>query len=161
MLGRRKTRAVNVIDRIRILVFALSAAAALSLAAPALAQEPAEVGTWLTEKGDAHIQIAPCGEALCGKIVWLKTPLDDDGKEKLDKHNPDESLRHRPIIGLTLITGFVKNSDGMWEQGRIYDAGSGDTYKSTMYLEDADKLKLRGYIGIPLFGRSQTWSRVK
>ena len=149
------------IDRIRNLVFALPAAAALVLAAPALAQEPAEVGTWLTEKGDAHIRIAPCGEALCGEIVWLKEPLDKEGKEKLDKHNPDESLRHRAIIGLTMISGFVANGEGMWENGRIYDAGSGDTYKSTMFLETADKLKVRGYIGIPLFGRSQTWSRVK
>lgn len=149
------------IDRMRKLVFALSAAAALVLAAPALAQELAEVGTWLTEKGDAHIRIAPCGEALCGKIVWLRVPMDDDGKEKLDKHNPDEALRGRAIIGLTIISGFVEDGEGMWENGRIYDAGSGDTYKSTMFLESADTLKVRGYIGIPLFGRSQTWSRVK
>ena len=149
------------IDRTRNPVFALAVAAALNLAAPALAEESTVVGTWLTEKGDAHIQIGPCDEKLCGKIVWLKEPLDKEGKEKLDKHNPDETLRQRPIIGLTLITGFVKNSDGTWEQGRIYDAGEGDTYKSTMYLESADKLRLRGYIGIPLFGRTQTWSRVK
>ena len=126
----------------------------------ALAAEP--VGLWLTEGGKSRVEIAPCGDKLCGTIVWLKEPLDDAGKEKVDANNPDEALRSRKLLGLPLLNGFVRASeDGVWENGTIYNPEDGKTYRSKMTLKDADTLKVRGYVGIPLFGKTQIWTRVK
>jgi uncharacterized protein (DUF2147 family) len=50
-------------------------------------------------------------------------------------------------------------SDGQWTGGRVYDPNSGNTYRGTITLIDADTLKLRGYVGITLFGRTEIWKR--
>ena len=89
-------------------------------AAPALA-EPGALGVWATDEEKSHIEIYECGEQLCGRIVWLKEPLNDEGTEKLDINNEDESLRERPIVGLELMTGFVESGEHKWKKGRIYD----------------------------------------
>lgn len=118
-------------------------------------------GVWLTEEGDARIEIAACGDRVCGHIAWLEEALDDDGEEKLDIHNPDESLRSRPIVGLPLLIGFKPDGPGQWKDGRIYSPRNGKLYKCTMRLDGPDILRVRGYIGIPLFGQTEVWSRVK
>jgi uncharacterized protein (DUF2147 family) len=138
-------------------------AAAATTTAPALRAAPDDgvAGVWLTENGDARIEIAACGDAVCGRIVWVEEPLDDEGKEKLDKHNPDESLRSRPIVGLPLLIGFKPDGPGKWEDGRIYSPRDGELYKCTMRLDGPDTLRVRGYIGIPLLGQTEVWTRVK
>ncbi len=118
-------------------------------------------GVWLTEEGDARIEIAACGDRVCGHIVWLEKPLDDDGKEKLDIHNPDESLRARAIVGMPLLIGFKPDGPGQWKDGRIYSPRNGKLYKCTMRLDGPDILRVRGYIGIPLLGQTEVWRRVK
>ena len=95
------------------------------------------------------------------KIIWLKTPNDEKGKPKVDKENPDENLRNRPILGLEILTDFVYDEDYTWEDGDIYDPKSGNSYSCKMYLsKDYKTLEVRGYIGISLFGRTETWKRV-
>ena len=129
---------------------------------PGAASADGATGLWQTEGGKSHVQIGPCGERLCGTIVWLQEPLDDDGKAKTDANNPDEALRQRPIIGLPLLRGFLPGSEvDVWEGGTIYNPEDGETYKSVMTLLSRDELKVRGYVGLPLFGKSQIWSRVK
>lgn len=119
------------------------------------------IGVWLTESGSGHVEIAPCGPALCGKIVWLKEPLTEKGEPKTDRHNPDEALRPRPILGLPMLDGFVAASGGGWEGGTIYNPEEGKTYKCVMSLDDPNKLRVRGYVGIPLLGKTQIWTRVR
>jgi len=117
------------------------------------------LGTWLTADGKAHVEIYPCGDLYCGKIVWLSEPL-ENGQPKRDKENPDAALRDRPIIGLILMRDFSYEGDGTWSGGTVYDPESGDEYQGKMSLKDAGTLDLRGYVLLPLFGRTETWTRV-
>ena len=131
----------------------------LSSIGPVFAASP--VGVWATRNDKAHIRIAPCGNQLCGTIVWLKNPL-RDGRLKTDRHNPDRRLRSRPIIGLEILKGFrpARNAKNRWIDGSIYDPASGKTYHSEMTLESDGTLGVRGYIGWSVFGRTETWTQV-
>ncbi len=118
------------------------------------------LGVWLVSSGDAKIEISQKGDELEGKIIWLKEPNDKSGSPKLDINNPDDDLKARPILGLVLLTGFKKEpSGGKWSGGKIYDAKSGKTYQGWIQSEAENKLKLRGYVGISLFGRTEEWTR--
>jgi glucan biosynthesis protein C len=118
------------------------------------------LGTWLAEGGAATVEISPCGNALCGRVVWLRSPLDGNGCGLRDEQNPDPALRDRPVVGLEVLRGLVEEDAGRWAGGTIYDPGSGSTYRCEASLEDPDRLELRGYIGIPLIGRTTTWIRL-
>lgn len=112
------------------------------------------LGAWLVAKEDAKVIIYKCDDKFCGKITWLKTP------EDLDTKNPDPAKRSERILGMNILWGFTF-SQGQWVGGRIYDPDSGKTYRCKMWLKSADKLNLKGYVGIPLFGRSEIWTRVE
>jgi uncharacterized protein (DUF2147 family) len=117
------------------------------------------IGNWLTAGKDAaKIQIYKSGEKFYGKIIWLKNPI-ENGKPRVDGNNPDKSKRNNPSIGLVLLTGFKFDGDDEWEDGEIYDPESGKTYSSYLSLKDNNTLKVRGYVGISLFGRTETWTR--
>jgi uncharacterized protein (DUF2147 family) len=134
--------------------------AATVVAVPARTSASTPIGLWYAEGGAARVAIAPCGEALCGRVVWLRSPLDEDGCELRDRHNPDVTLRERPVVGLEVIRGLTAAGDGTWTGGLVYDPGSGNTYTCRATLEGDDRLRIRGYLGIPLIGRSTTWIRV-
>ena len=132
-------------------------------AAAARADQPATAqsvtGWWIDQTGKAGILISPCGNELCGKIEWLRQPLDSAGKPKADIHNPDAADRSRLICGLTMLGGFTEAQNGSWKGGWIYDPDSGNTYKSKMHVGADGKLHIRGYIGIPLIGRTEVMTR--
>lgn len=131
---------------------------ALLPAGAALAADP--LGVWVTEGGKSHVEIVPCADKLCGSIVWLREPLNDEGVEKTDRNNPDEGLRQRPILGLPLLTGFTANGEAdRWDGGKIYNPEDGEIYSCTLTLVDGATLKVRGYVGLPLFGKTQIWTR--
>jgi len=128
------------------------------------------LGVWVTEPQPndevAHIEIERDGDLYRGKIVWLSepdVPADDasglGGQPKTDRSNPDPSLRDRPILGLPLVEGFRYTGDGHWTDGRIYDPSNGKSYRCNVKLLPDGRLKIRGYIGIPLLGRSTFWTR--
>lgn len=113
-------------------------------------------GRWLTEEGDGWITITLAGDSLEGSIAG--SPNDDEERE-FDDRNPDPSLRNRPLQGLAIMTGFNYDGDGRWSGGKVYDPNTGKTYKCTLTQLDDDTVKIRGYIGVSLFGRSETWTR--
>lgn len=125
-----------------------------------LAQRADDIlGTWLTEKKDAHVQIFKSDNRYFGKLVWMKEPYQSDGKSpKLDKENPEPSLRRRPLLNLVFLSGFVFE-DGTWKDGKIYDPESGKTYKAKMKL-NGQVLDLRGFIGFSALGRTSSWTRI-
>jgi uncharacterized protein (DUF2147 family) len=146
-----------------ILVQVLTVSAACIIAVrPVLAASADPVGRWYAEGGAAIVEIAPCGEALCGRVVWLRSPLDEEGCELRDKNNSDPALRNRQLIGLQILGGLVASDEepGSWRGGTIYDPVSGNTYRCRLELDGDDRLHLRGYLGIPLVGRTTTWTRV-
>ncbi len=120
------------------------------------------LGVWLNEDKDAHVEMFKRNGKIYGKIVWLKEPIDSEtGKPKVDKHNPDPALKTRPTMGMELLTGFVFDGDDEWSDGEIYDPKSGKTYDCYMEFDSKDVLKIRGYIGVSLLGRTTYWTRVK
>ncbi len=139
------------------MILALAALPLAGLSAQA-ATDPVE-GIWLTESGGAHIEIAPCGQSMCGTIIWLKDPNREDGTPKRDINNPEEDRHDDPIIGLQMIKGFEKEEPGVWEDGEIYDPESGKTYNSNMISRDADTLEVEGCV--LFFCQEQTWTRIK
>ena len=119
-------------------------------------------GLWHTEDKSAKVQVETCGDNLCGSIVSLEEPLDDKGNPKTDAENPQPELRDRPIEGLKIVWGLEDSGDGeTWKDGKVYDPESGKTYNAKITLEDENSLKLRGYVGAPLFGRTSTWTRAE
>lgn len=119
------------------------------------------LGIWQTGSGKGRISITRYGEKYGGKIVWLREPNDAAGKPKVDDRNPDPAKRSAPKLGLNNLLGFTFEGNGEYGNGTIYDPENGKTYKCVMTLENDDALKVRGYIGISLIGRTDTWTRVK
>ena len=114
-------------------------------------------GLWKNE--DASFEVYEENGKLNAKIVSLREPLAPDGKQKTDIYNPDAGKHSRPIIGLVFMTGFTPTGSGKWGNGTIYDPKSGNTYSCNMELQSTDTLKVRGYIGVSLIGRTETWKR--
>jgi uncharacterized protein (DUF2147 family) len=120
------------------------------------------LGIWLNQDEDAQVEMFERGGKIYGKLVWLKNPIDDDtGKAKLDKNNPDDELKKKPLMGLEILKGFTFDGKDEWEGGEIYDPKNGKTYSCYMAFDEKDKLKIRGYIGVSLLGRTTYWTRVK
>ena len=122
------------------------------------AQEGASpAGVWLTEKGDARVQISHCGGAICGKVVWLREPIDAaTGKPQVDDKNPNPALARRPMIGLPLFTAMQPSAPNKWS-GQIYNADDGSVYASHISLQGPDSLRVEGCLGALCGG--ETWSR--
>jgi uncharacterized protein (DUF2147 family) len=124
------------------------------------------LGNWNNDDGRAKIEIFDCAGSYCGKIIWLKEPnypKDDSqgmgGNPRVDRDNPNTALRSRQLLGLQIMEGFVYRGNSVWDQGHIYDPVSGKTYRGKITLESPHRLYLKGYVGIPLFGRSTAWTR--
>ncbi len=118
------------------------------------------IGFWLSEAKTGVIEIYKNGDEFEGKLVWIKDIHTGKVKEKLDDNNPEEKLQKRSLQGLKNLEGFKFDSDE-WSGGKIYDPKSGKTYSAFMKLENMKTLKLRGYVGISLFGRTSMWTRQK
>ena len=140
------------------------------LVAPASAQTGSVMGTWLTASGVAKVRISPCDSPangpVCGTIVGLINPKGPNGQvvapnEATDHHNPDPNLRSRKVIGMPLIWGFKKTADpNAFEEGHIYNGENGKVYTANLSLQSDGTLRLRGYVGSPMFGETQIWTRV-
>jgi len=117
-------------------------------------------GLWYNDVKSGKILITRDKDGkFYGKVVWLKEPL-KNGKPKVDELNEDEKLRSRPRLGLPVLYGFVKDGDNKYTDGKIYDPNNGKTYSCNMTFK-GDKLDIRGYVGISLFGRTTTWTRAE
>ena len=127
-----------------------------------LAQSEADaiLGVWESGSGKARIKIDRAGDKFNGRIVWLREPKDEAGNPKVDKNNPDETLRTKPLLGYSMLKDFEFAGEKVWEKGTIYDPESGSTYSCTITMTDENTLDVRGFIGVSLFGRTDVWKRV-
>jgi uncharacterized protein (DUF2147 family) len=118
-------------------------------------------GKWKTiddETGEAKsvVEVYEQGGKLYGKIVEILNPAKKDAKCTECKG----ADKDKPLLGLVIIKGLTKDDDE-WTDGDILDPTKGKLYSCTIKLDGKDKLKVRGYLGISLIGRTQIWTRVK
>ena len=137
-------------------LLALTLAIAFSTGAAA---DDRVIGTWLTEPCDGLVRIESADDGIRGVIAGAPPGTRSD-PEARDVNNPDPALRDQPLVGLTILGGYSAEKK-RWVNGWIYDPDNGKRYKSRLRLKDADTLEVRGYIGTPMLGRSQIWTRWK
>ena len=151
-MNRRTARLVAALS------FGLFASIAHAQATPA--------GLWKTiddetKKEKSLIRITEAGGVFTGKLEKL---LDPAAKADAACDKCSDDRKDKPLAGMTLIKG-VKQSDGdkaMWDGGEILDPNNGKTYKVRLTPGDGGKtLAVRGYIGAPMLGRTQTWIRAE
>lgn len=131
----------------------------LFAAGSALAQDGTPLGRWITESGNLEVEIAPCApppagmSVLCGKVVRVigNRSMSGPGQEM----QPADT---RPALGMTLLTGLQVAGEGVYE-GTIYNRENAKHYSVKLTPAEPAQLLVRGYVGLPLFGRTQVWRR--
>lgn len=100
------------------------------------------------------IRVEHCGAGICLRLIFIRS----GAPSTLDIHNPDPTLRNRSLCNLQIGEGFHLSDSSHAVGGGLYDPKSGGTYRGTITLENSE-LKLHGYIGYPIFGRTEVWKR--
>lgn len=147
----------------RICRFASVSLTGMLITVAPLAQAAAgsPVGLWKTiddQTGQAKslVRIEQHDGVLTGKVEKILT----SGRENAVCEACEGALKNQPIVGMTIIEG-LKLDDDQYEGGTILDPNNGKTYKCIVWLDDSGQLNVRGYIGLPLLGRSQVWLRAE
>ena len=118
------------------------------------------LGFWLNQEATGKIELYKENGKFFGKLVWLREPNDKiTGLPRTDKENPDEKLKSIPLIGLVNMKNFTFDGPDEWSGGTIYDPKNGKTYKCFIRFESANKLKIRGYMGVSILGRNTFWTK--
>lgn len=128
--------------------------AAMLALTPVWAAAPV-LGRYLTEDGSGIIEVAPCGAALCGRLVQILKA--SPGAPKVDVNNSNPSLRRRSILGMPILTGFTDR--GADWRGTIYDPRNGKSYRSIVSKSEDGSLKVQGCIAF--FCQTQRWSAAR
>jgi uncharacterized protein (DUF2147 family) len=155
MIARNLARAGSAARLLPVLAVSLFALTSESHAA-----RP-ELGTWYDDSGQGAVEIYICAEnanRLCGRIVWLKDPLNAEGKLKHDRYNPKPENQGRPICGLPMLGNLGLMSDGTFDGGWIYDPKTGKQYSASVKMAGAN-LIVTGYLGVKMLGKSFTWTK--
>ena len=142
----------------------LALAATLTLSSAYAQNTPA--GLWKTiddstKKERSLVRIVDTDGVISGKLEKL---LDPEAKQDAVCDECNDDRKGQPLVGLSIIRGAKKSADtdGLWDGGTILDPANGKTYKLRLKpVEGGKKLEVRGYVGAPLFGRTQTWIRVE
>ncbi len=106
-------------------------------------------GDWLTENGHGVVQIARCGDALCGRIV---------GIDRAPAESIPTDVNGQPQCGLTIISGEKPDDPGTW-LGKITDPRDGSSYQAKLSVDPRGELRMRVFIGIPALGATEVWHR--
>jgi len=141
------------------------AAAVLTLVANLAMAQATPVGLWKTIDDDGKtekslVRISDNSGVLTGVIEKVFDPAKQDAK--CDKCSDER--KDKPVVGMTILKGIKQDSDdkGVWGGGEILDPNNGKTYKARLKpIEGGKKLEMRGYVGAPMFGRTQTWVRAE
>ena len=138
---------------IRLTVLALATTAAIACSSAAMADPMKDIaGRWRDSDGESEIDIAPCGAALCGTIVWLKEP-------RVDRSNPNPALRNRSLLGLRVLSGFRLAQDAATLSGDGYNPEDGRSYKTTLELKSRMMLSIKGCVMGGLICDDDIWTR--
>ena len=142
------------------IAFALATASLL-----AMAQQTTPAGLWKTIDDDGKtekslVRITDAGGVITGKVEKIFDPAKANAKcEKCEGE-----LKDQPVVGMAIITNVKQDPEetNLWNGGQIVDPNNGKSYKVRLKpIEGGKKLEVRGYIGTPFLGRTQTWVRVE
>ena len=128
----------------------------------AFAEQPADVaGVWLSPNANMRVRVGPCGPALCGHVVWMKSSNDPQTGEPLtDRNNPDPAKRNRPILGMPMITDLKPGrAAGEWT-GQVYLPNEGKTSNVDFSMDGSNELKIKVCRLAGLLCRTLAWTRV-
>jgi uncharacterized protein (DUF2147 family) len=114
------------------------------------------LGDWITPN-KSIVEIYRCSEKVCLKIAHVDASVG----HTVDGENPDRTKRSRPLCGLVIGTGFQEQDPSHADGGTLYDPESGHTYSGTIALIGSSTLRLHGFIGISLLGRTEAWQRAQ
>ena len=119
------------------------------------AQQPADaiLGTYMTEGGKAKIVVSKQGTRYIGTLVWTRRG------DVLDSKNPDKAEAEKKLVGKVILRDLKHDEDADYKGGKIYDPESGKTYSCKATRQADGNLKVRGFIGASLFGRTTLWTR--
>lgn len=135
--------------------FLLLSLLSIALSAGADADQARAHGHWLTDDKDGTIEVSTTGTGILqGQIVAGR-----GGKDRLDSKNPDPAQRTQSLRGKLILQGMKYDGNGKWSGGTIYDPNNGKTYKAKVEIVGDNELKIRGYVGSPIFGRNEIWTR--
>lgn len=146
-----------------MLAAALVLAATTALCATAACAQATPAGTWKTiddktGKPRGLVEISETNGVYSGKLVKSLLEADEHRSRVCDKCT--DARKDQPLIGMTILSGLRKTGDNEWSGGEILDPESGKIYKSKLSLtDDGARLNVRGFIGVSLLGRTQTWVR--
>ena len=143
----------------KLLVACAGVLLAVSVTVSALARTTDVTGVWMSEDGRTKVRVTDCGGALCGRIVWLKEPIDPKtGKPRTDTLKPDASKRERPMLGLMVVHGLRPVGNDRWA-GPIYHADEGMMIQVSLVVENEKHATMRGCV-LKVVCKSEHWTRV-
>ena len=103
-------------------------------------------GTWIDHTGQGAVEIRPCGELMCGRVVWLKNPT-------------HRSRSGRPICGTQILGNLRRGETNTWSSGWIFNPEDEERFSAEIKLQNENTLLVTGYLGIKLLGETFTWKR--
>jgi len=103
-------------------------------------------GTWIDHTGQGAVEIRPCGQLMCGRVVWLKNPT-------------HRSRSGRPICGAQILGNLHRGETNTWSAGWIYNPEDEERFSAEIKLQNENTLLVTGYLGIKLLGETFTWKR--
>ena len=114
----------------------------------AVAQAPAGdvTGVWIDHTGKGAVEIAACGDRICGRVVWLQNPSHKSKSGKL-------------ICGTQVLGDLQRQGGNAWESGWIYNPEDEEKFSAALKLESVNTLSVTGYLGVKLLGETFTWKR--
>jgi uncharacterized protein (DUF2147 family) len=115
-------------------------------------------GTWLTADGSTKVRFEPCEGKICGRIVWLREPIDPStGRAWRDDKNDSRELQQRLLIGVSIISNLNASGEGRWS-GALYNPLDGRTYDGTLRQLDDSKIELSGCV-FKVLCKHEVWTR--
>src|ERR1051326_718140 len=112
------------------------------------------VGYYMSSDKTSIFKFYKSGDKYVGKLVWMKHP------ERKDTMNPDISKRNQKLLGSILAYGLIYDGKDKWTGGFVYDATKGKTFQCEMMRDEKGNVEMRGYIGVPLLGVSEFFTKV-
>lgn len=122
--------------------------------------QQAPFGLWMPEDEASKVEIFACGEAICGRVAWMREGLDEDGKNLTDIYNPNPALRDAPVLGLVIMTDIKPTDEDKVWQGRVYNPQDGRTYDFWLTVKSDSQITIQGCGLYNLICQTHTWDRV-